>query len=329
MPTWSDILKEVSDLQASQNPHPFDVVRRKYLADLSLHTKRDTILYATRWIQPGVHSGEAETINEEDIEGLMEVVNGLKSEKLDVILHSPGGSAEATEAVVSYLRNKFRDIRIIIPHAAMSAATMWACSANQIVMGKHSFLDPIDPQMILPSEGGAAAVPAQAILDQFELAKIQCKDPNLLPAWIPMLKLYGPAILVQCNNAISLSQELVKQWLRNYMFAKRKYPARDARWVAKALADHRRFKSHGRHLGRDTARNLKGSVGLDITDIELDPKFQDLVLSVYHATMLAFSGTPTAKIIENQDGRAFIKIMQTEQLKPKSQSNSLPAQPSF
>lgn len=309
MPTWSEILNEVSELQTKKDPHPFDVVRRKYLAALSQYTRRDTILYATRWIQPGVHNGEVEAITNEDIEGLMEVVHGLTSKKLDVILHSPGGSAEATEAIVSYLRNKFEDIRIIVPHAAMSAATMWACSANQVVMGKHSFLSPIDPQMIVPSEGGITVNPAQAILDQFELAKSECANVDLLPAWIPMLKLYGPALLVQCKNAIELSQELVKQWLKTYMFASRKYAARDARWVARALADHRRFKSHGRHLNRDIVRNLKGSVGLDVLDLELDPKLQDLVLSVYHTTMLVFSATNAAKIIENQNGRAFIKTI--------------------
>jgi ClpP class serine protease len=53
----------------------------------------------------------------------------------------------------------------------MSAATMLACSANRIVMGKHSFLGPIDPQFIIQTELGRASVPAHAIEEQFELAK--------------------------------------------------------------------------------------------------------------------------------------------------------------
>ena len=79
----------------------------------------------------------------------MEVICGLSSSKLDLIVHSPGGSAEVTEALVSYIRTKFADVRVIVPQAAMSAATMLACSANTIMMGKHSFLGPIDPQFIL------------------------------------------------------------------------------------------------------------------------------------------------------------------------------------
>jgi ClpP class serine protease len=42
----------------------------------------------------------------------------------------------------------------------MSAATMLACSANKIVMGKHSFLGPIDPQFIIQTELGRASVAA-------------------------------------------------------------------------------------------------------------------------------------------------------------------------
>lgn len=55
-----------------------------------------------------------------------------------MIIHSPGGSAEATEALVKYLRAKFQHIRVIIPYGAMSAPTMLACPADIIVMGKHS-----------------------------------------------------------------------------------------------------------------------------------------------------------------------------------------------
>ena len=267
-----------------------------------------------------------ESIIDEDLEGLMEVAHGLKSKKLDIILHSPGGSGEATEAMVSYLRKKFDHIRVIVPHAAMSAATMWACSANEILMGKHSFLGPIDPQIIMTSEGGQSMIPAQAILDQFELAKEQCSDLRLLNAWIPMLKLYGPALLVQCRNAIDLSQELVNQWLKTYMLSRSKYASRDARRIARALADHRLFKSHARHLDRDKVRNLSGSVGLVVVDLELDQTLQDLVLSVYHSSMLVFGSTLTAKIIENQMGKAFIKTMQLP-IMPTPYATGPPAAP--
>lgn len=86
---------------------------------------------------------------------------------MTLILHTGGGSAEATDAIVSYLRQKFKDIRILIPQAAMSAGTMLACSGNVIVMGKQSSIGPIDPQFILQTSVGIQSIPAHAILEQF------------------------------------------------------------------------------------------------------------------------------------------------------------------
>ena len=73
----------------------------------------------------------------------MEVTAGIASENLDLILHSPGGFPEAAEGIVTYLRSRFQNIRVIVPQLAMSAATMIACAADEVVMGKHSFLGPV------------------------------------------------------------------------------------------------------------------------------------------------------------------------------------------
>jgi len=45
-----------------------------------------------------------------------------------------------------------------------------------------------------------------------------------------------------------------------------------------------------------------------IDDLEADQTFQDLVLSIYHATTHTFNGSPAVKIIENQNGRAYIRL---------------------
>lgn len=237
----------------------------------------------------------------------MEVVHGLDGAVgLDLIVHSPGGSPDAAEALVHYLRSKFSDIRIVVPQAAMSAATMLACAGDRIVMGKHSSLGPIDPQFLLATPSGTMAHPAQAILDQFDLAKDECKDPQLLGAWMPILPQYGPSLLLQCMNALDLAENLVAEWLRTWMLAPqgRDKAARKARAIARTLSNHAKFKSHGRPIHRDAARGM----GLVVDNLEDDQVLQDLVLTVYHATMHTFGATTAAKIIENQLGRAFVKM---------------------
>jgi ClpP class serine protease len=147
VPSWGEILLE---LQAPENRQQngvpdFDKIRRKYLVALNNLTQRPTIIYYTDWFSKG---GPAASINLEDMQAMMEVCRGLSGPSLDLILHSPGGSPEATASVVRYLRKKFNDIRVFVPLAAMSAATMWALAANSIGMGKHSQLGPIDPQLV-------------------------------------------------------------------------------------------------------------------------------------------------------------------------------------
>lgn len=311
MPTWGDLLSELGETQKTHPGRAHDVVRRKYIAKLRAHTGRNVILYATRWTQgQGGADPQLLSIVPEDVHGLMEVVHNLDVTKgLDLILHSPGGSVDAAEAIVHYLRKKFSDIRVIVPHAAMSAATMIACAADSIVMGSHSSLGPIDPQLII----GNAASPAQAILDQFERAQKECRDPKNLGAWAPILPQYGPGLLTQCENAIKLSQELATEWLKKWMFAGEEDGAAKAATIAKRLADHATFKSHGRPIHRDAAVEM----GLAVIPLEEDQDLQDLVLSVFHATMHVFSAIPNvAKIIENDLGRAFIKRTQAVQMMP-------------
>ena len=304
MPIWSEILSELAKEQADgRAAQSFDVVRRKYLLRLHEHSGSDVILYASGWLQKHDVHPSSVGIVDEDIQAFMEVCHGLKSDRLDLILHSPGGSPEATEAIVSYLRQQFSKIRVIVPQLAMSAATMIACAADEIILGKHSFLGPIDPQFVLATSLGNRLVPAQAVLDQFDRAQQECSDPAKLSAWLPMLVQYGPDLLVQCELALEMSKELVKTWLETYMFSNKDGRAEIAEEVSTWLAEHGNFKSHSRHIPRNEIEDHD----LKVMRMEKDSTFQDLALSVFHATTHTFAGTSTSKIVENHLGRAFIK----------------------
>ena len=49
-------------------------------------------------------------------------------------------------------------------------------------------------------------------------------------------------------------------------------------------------------------------MGLKIYGLESDQKFQDLVLSIFHSTTIAFDAAPAMKTIENHNWKAFIKM---------------------
>ena len=180
---------------------------------------------------------------------------------------------------------------------------MIACAADRIVLGKHSFLGPTDPQLLLTTSLGLRAVPAQAILDQFDRAQRECADPAKLSAWLPMLSQYGPDLLVQCESALDMSRDLVKTWLETYMFKWRDARREKAEEISGWLSEHEHFKSHSRHIPRAEVERRQ----LEVVRLEGDPVLQDLALSVFHAATHTFASTPAVKIVENHTGRAFIK----------------------
>lgn len=325
MATWGEILAELQQQAQTEGNPDFDRIRRRALRELFQYTERNVILYCSGSLQkPELRQGLM--ITDEDLEGFMEVFHKLDRRGLDLILHSPGGIPEAAESIVRYLRSKFDDVRVIVPQFAMSAATMVACSANRLLMGRHSQLGPIDPQIVVQTELGVRPVAAWAVLEQFEQATKQAGDPAALAVWYPILKQYGPALLVQCKNAITYATEIVAEWLGEFMFAER--PDRDelAARVANTLADHRTHLAHGRPLHRDYLRQQ----GMVIDDLEDDQELQERVLTIYHAFMHSLSSTTAFKIIENHHGRGYIRLTAAPaqtQKKPRQKAGSKKKQP--
>jgi len=298
MSNLSEIEKEILQLKSiAQNK-----VRHKYLKALHEYTQRDTILYASayaagvgRSMPPLVLS-----IMTDDIQGFMASIYGLKGDKLDLILHSPGGSLEAAEQIVNYLRAKYKHIRAIIPQNAMSAATMIACACDEIFMGKQSAIGPIDPQVTFLTQHGPYTSPAQALLDEFDRAKAEVTfNPALAPLWVSKMRDYPPGIFNVCSRTLALAVEKVSGWLTSYMFAGEADGETRARAVATWLGTANIHKTHDRPI------NLEEAIahGLKVEPLENDQTLQDRVLSVFHAVVVTFKVSPLAKIIENHDGR--------------------------
>jgi len=294
MPNWNQVLEEI---KSSKRIDALDYVRRKYLNALYEKTGRNIIVYYSGWLQkPGIGNAY---INDDDKNGLMAVIHGLeRTQGIDLVLHTPGGDTTATESVVDYLRRMFgTDIRAIIPQIAMSAGTMIACACKEIIMGKQSNIGPIDPQL-----GG---IPAHGVLEEFKRAiKETQKNPETIPIWQKIVEKYHPTFLGECQNAIDLSFEMVTSWLETGMFKHNPNAKEKAKNIVKELSDHEKTKTHSRHIHINEAIKI----GLVIKTIEkdFDQEFQDLVLTVHHAYMHAFSNSHSIKIIENHLGNEVI-----------------------
>lgn len=289
MPGWNGIAAEIGAIGAN-----YEVVRRKYLAELAEYTGRNVIIYYSAWLQKAhltPHVGGAFALSDVDKSAFMAVIHEMdRSKGLDLVLHTPGGDAAATESLVHYLHEMFgHNIRAIVPQLALSAGTMIACACNEIIMGAHSSLGPIDPQL--------NGVPAHGVVEEFQRAREEiAKSGSAIPLWQPIIAKYNPTFIGECEKALKWSREIVEQWLMTGMFAGRDDPATLATQVVQALGDHEEQRSHARHISLRKAQDI----GLNANPLEADKTLQDLVLSIHHAVLQAFyMSAPMIKIVEN------------------------------
>lgn len=271
-----------------------DKVREKYLTALSNATTRNVIAYYSGFHNhQGNHSAHL-TICDADMNGFMTTIQGLdRSKGLDIILHTPGGEINATEAIVNYLHYAFNgDIRAIIPHQAMSAGTMIALSCKTIIMGEHSSLGPIDPQV-----GGA---PAHGIIEEFKSIQEEfISNPHGAQAYLPILKRYTPTLIGSCDKAIRLSEEIVGRWLLNGMLNGKEDAEEQKKKILEEFGSHERNLNHARHFNFERVRDT----GVDVARLEdQDNDLQNHVLSVHHAFTVMLASTQAYKVIQNHLG---------------------------
>lgn len=295
MADWTDILKEI---QAEKINNPLDTVRKKYIKELFDMTGRNVICYYSGFLD--IHTNPDVSINDNDMSGFMTAIHGMdKSKGLDLILHTPGGEVTATEAIGNYLRKVFgNNIRAIVPQMAMSGGTMLSCISKEILMGKHSSIGPIDPQI-----GG---VPAYGVIQEFESAKDEItKNPASIALWQTIIAKYHPTFIGQCYKAIELSNELIRKWLlEGDMFSNITNKEAKVDKILGFLNNNEYTKIHSRHIDNEKAKEI----GLKITNLEKDDKLQDAVLSIHHCYMHTFSNSSAVKIIESNTGAATVRI---------------------
>ena len=293
MPTYQELINKAG-LTLTQ--HQQD--RLAKIREIQSHTGRPLILYAANFIKGGAIPNIS--IDDTDITAFSDLVQGISPPTLDVILHSPGGLAESAERIVALLREKFTDIRFIIPHTAYSAATLIALSGNVVLMDDRSALGPIDPQVLWqdPNTGAKYFVPTQTIIDGFERARKALKtDSDSFQAYLPMLSKLDLHIFEICGNAEKLSKQLSRTWLANYMFKGQREAKRKAIKATNFLADHRRRLSHRRGITIGAAQKI-----LNVFDMRQDPKLRDLIWELYCAVEFFVDNTDTAKLYENDYG---------------------------
>jgi ATP-dependent protease ClpP protease subunit len=291
--------------------------RKKQLKRISDIRERAIIVYAG-----GLNKKADISINFEDRIPFQDQLSNLAGDEIDIILETPGGSAEIAEEFVKMIRNKFSKVGIIIPGTAKSAGTIMAMSGDEILMEPSSALGPIDAQMIQNNKRYSA----HAFIEGFNKIKKEIEETNNLNrAYIPILQNISPADLQGCENAQDFSKTLVKEWLSKYKFkywkthsssgkpvTKRQKNAR-AKKIAGKLCNHGIWLTHGRSITMEDLRNLE----LTINDYSENDKLYDAIRRYYVLLQITFDTTGIYKVFETPVSQIYKYESKEKEIKPE------------
>lgn len=240
-------------------------------------------------------------IEVETIKAQKKISPKSKSEKLCIILETPGGYIETVKRLVDVMRRHYKRVSFVIPDYAYSAGTVLALSGDEIYMDYYSILGPIDPQV--PDETGGTLLPGAGYLAKFqelvaEINKARLKNSNDKQAELAyLIKRFEPAKLFHIEQAIEHGQALIEEWLPKYKFkswtvttsGKKVTPSmrrERAKDVALVLGDALKWHSHGRGISMQEleAEDIK----LQITDFGQDAQLSAQIRN-YHGLAVDFA----------------------------------------
>jgi hypothetical protein len=252
----------------------------------------------------------------DDLLPFVDMLEGLQSSEIAVILETHGGAGEIGRQMVEILHDRFQHVRFIVPGTAKSTGTIMVLGGHEILMGPGSSLGPIDAQ--LQQEGKTYS--ADALIEGLNRIKMEVqKDGKLNPAYIPFLQKLSPGELEHAHNALEFARETVREWLVKYKFGKwdrretsgepvtPEYKATRADDIAKALASQAKWKTHGRSLRIADLREL----GLKIRDFSDDPELYDAIQRHHILLRMTLDGGDIYKLFETPAAAVSLRFKVT------------------
>lgn len=140
------------------------------------------------------------------------IYDGNSTNDLHIILNSPGGDGETAVRLIRIAQARCKELTIIIPDQAKSAATLMTLGAHHILMGPASDLGPIDPQF--PFQGGL--VSAKDIIAAVEDSAARVREaPETYPIYASLLGDLNALMFQQAQSALKRTSDQLGEALRS------------------------------------------------------------------------------------------------------------------
>ncbi|HPM47502.1 MAG TPA: ATP-dependent Clp protease proteolytic subunit [bacterium] len=250
-------------------------------------------------------------LEQDDFYIIYDILSKLpNTKKIDFYIETPGGSGEAAEEIVRFLRKKFDHVSFVVSGESKSAGTLIVLSGDEILMTDSASLGPIDAQVRI----GRSVVSAHNYMQWIDEKREEAARIGALnPFDATMIAQISPGELLGVSHSLDFAERLVKEWLPKYKFRTwtvtetRRLEVTDqmrqerADDIASKLTDHSRWLSHGRSLKIEDLNKI----GLEIIRVDENQNLSDIVYRIQTILNLIFSSSTSFKIFATDKNRIF------------------------
>ena len=204
-----------------------------------------------------------------------------QQKEIALFIYTPGGDTLTGWGLVNLLRQYCKKLKVLVPFRSLSCGTLIALGANEIVMGKHGLLSPVDPSVASPFNptvqapaGQLSLIPVSVedMIGFIDLARkeIGLKGEESIGAVLKSLSdKVHPLALGAVYRAREQSSKLAERLLRYHTKDDQKRIIKIVKLLTQELPTHNYL------IGRLEAQDI----GLKI--VEPDDKVEKLMWSLY------------------------------------------------
>jgi ClpP class serine protease len=271
------------------------VKRYKALED---YRKRPLIVFATSTRGNAQGRMAADSVRE-FIDQIEEIPKEVSS--VDVMINSMGGDGLTAWKLMATLRERFKDITVLVPFVAFSAATLFALGADEIVLHPFASLGPIDPQITENKPDGTKrqfAFEDMGAFLNFLKKDAEITDETLVTQIVDKLfSTVDPLTVGAAKRASELAEQMGERLLLTHVEDKTK-----AKQIAVNL--NKSFFAHGDAVTKSRAKNLE--LKISEPDPELDTLLWEAFLAIEDYMELRTPFNPHACFLSDKEAAASI-----------------------
>ena len=234
--------------------------------------KRPLIVYVTS-IRPGCSAQMAQDALPMIIKQIHKIDD--KYDSVDFLIISNGGDPIVSWRIISLLREKFKNVSVLIPYTAYSAATLLALGADEIIMHPYGNLGPLDPQLnFFDINGKPKTISYEDITKYVEFVKdIGITDQDLIQKSFEKLTAEIPPTTIGfAKRSSQLGLTMGQKLLATHMDDENKRKV-----ISETL--NTKFYHHGYPLARNEAKEI----GLPIA--KSNKKIEEIMWKIYEDFM--------------------------------------------